>query len=199
MLTLSDAFLRTIAAREPSVGQMFGRGFWTAPTEGVDFAGPLGGLARELSWVAAGSQLALEARLSVVLVEVLRLREQIDEEQVAPPGQQALLLARFREMVEAHFRDHPTVEWCASELGVSPGRLRAACREIADTSPIRLLQERLTIEAERVMRYSDMTVTQVAHYLGFDDAAYFSRFFARQTGASPRSFRNRARQRLAAA
>ncbi len=199
VLTLSDAFLRTIATREPLLAQMFGRGFWTASTAGVDIAGPLSALARELSWVAAGSQLALEARLSLVLVEVLRLREQIDEEQVAAPGQQALLLARFRELAEAHFREHPTVEWCAAELGVSPGRLRAACRDVANISPIRLLQERLIVEAERVLRYSDMTVTQVAHYLGFGDAAYFSRFFSHQTGASPRAFRIRARRRLAAA
>ena len=34
-----------------------------------------------------------------------------------------------------------------------------------------------------------MSVTQVAYYLGFEDPAYFSRFFARRMGISPRAFR----------
>jgi AraC family transcriptional regulator, transcriptional activator of pobA len=34
-----------------------------------------------------------------------------------------------------------------------------------------------------------MPVTQVAYYLGFEDPAYFSRFFTRRMGLSPRAFR----------
>jgi AraC family transcriptional activator of pobA len=37
-----------------------------------------------------------------------------------------------------------------------------------------------------------MTITQVAYYLGFEDPAYFSRFFAKGMGASPRRFRREA-------
>lgn len=199
VLTFSDAMLRTIATREPAITGLFSSGLWTAPAGGADFAGPLARLGRELGWIAAGNELAVDAHLSVVLVEVLRLRQQIDEEQIAPPGQQALLVARFRELAEAHFREHPSIEWCAAQLGVGVGALRTACRDVAAASPTRILQYRLVIEAERVMRYSDMTITQVAHYLGFEDVAYFSRFFSRQTGASPRLFRREARRPRTAA
>jgi AraC family transcriptional activator of pobA len=54
---------------------------------------------------------------------------------------------------------------------------------------VQLIQERLLIEAQRQLRYTSMTVAEVAYYLGFDDPAYFSRFFARGAGRSPRAFK----------
>jgi AraC family transcriptional activator of pobA len=47
----------------------------------------------------------------------------------------------------------------------------------------------MLIEAERQLRYTGMSITQIAYYLGFEDPAYFSRFFTKGMGASPRSFR----------
>ena len=52
-----------------------------------------------------------------------------------------------------------------------------------------LLQDRLLLEAKRLMLYSNMTVAEAAYYLGFDDPAYFSRFFVRGCKVSPRQFR----------
>ena len=48
------------------------------------------------------------------------------------------------------------------------------------------------------MRYSNMSVGQIASYLGFSDAAYFSRFFSREAGSSPRAFRRATRDRALA-
>jgi AraC-like DNA-binding protein len=48
---------------------------------------------------------------------------------------------------------------------------------------------RMLVEAERQLRYTAMSVSQVAYYLGFEDPAYFSRFFRRRTGLPPKSFR----------
>jgi AraC family transcriptional activator of pobA len=55
-----------------------------------------------------------------------------------------------------------------------------------------LVQDRAILEAKRALLYSNMTVAEVGYYLGFDDPAYFSRFFAKAEGLSPRGFRDRA-------
>jgi AraC family transcriptional activator of pobA len=189
VLTFSDSFMRLIAAGEAALLDLFARGMWSAAVDGGAVADAFARLEKELGWAAAAHELAVAANLATILVETLRLNERSTIEAHAPPGPQALLVARYRALVDAHFREHPSVEWSAANLGVSPSRLRAACRAIAGASPIRLLQDRLKLEAERVMRYSNMSVGQVALYLGFADPAYFSRFFARECGASPRTFR----------
>jgi AraC family transcriptional activator of pobA len=49
-----------------------------------------------------------------------------------------------------------------------------------------------------VQAYSTLSIKQIAAELGFDDEAYFGRFFKKQTGLRPTEFRYRARARLAA-
>jgi AraC family transcriptional activator of pobA len=77
-------------------------------------------------------------------------------------------------------------------LGVTQPRLRVACLKVAGLPPTQMIQRRVLLEAKRALLYSNMTVSEAAYYLGFNDPAYFSRFFARATGQSPRSFRNQA-------
>lgn len=188
VLTFSDAFLRAIAAREPQLERLFGREAWVASADPATIAAPLSSLSRELGWAAAGHDMAVEAYLCALLVEVLRLRRRIELETIAPTGPNALLVARFREVLERSFREHLTVEACASLLAVSPARLRAACRAVAGSSPTDMMHQRLALEAQRVMRYSNMSIAQVAAYLGFGDPAYFSRFFRKHCGCAPRAF-----------
>jgi AraC family transcriptional activator of pobA len=49
----------------------------------------------------------------------------------------------------------------------------------------------MRIEADRQLRYTPMSVAQIAYHPGFDDPAYFSRFFTRRMQQSPRAFRAR--------
>ncbi|MGH8259179.1 MAG: helix-turn-helix domain-containing protein, partial [Steroidobacteraceae bacterium] len=77
------------------------------------------------------------------------------------------------------------------ELGVSPKRLRAACVEATGKPPMRLVHERLMLEAKRLLTYTHLTVAQTAYELGFADPAYFSRFFSEHAGEPPIAFRRR--------
>jgi AraC family transcriptional activator of pobA len=79
----------------------------------------------------------------------------------------------------------------AAGLNVTPARLRAACIEVTGKTPTRVLEERLVLEAKRNLTYTNMTVAQIAYYLGFTDPAYFSRFFSKLVGESPAAFRRR--------
>lgn len=189
VLTLADSYLRDLAMREPDFSSLFKvpHQLPLAATSGVGTA--LGNLSRELVWTAPGSGAAVEAQLLAIMVEALRLSIHAKAAGPAIHGSQARLVARFRELVEAHYRESLTIEDYANRLGVTVGRLRAACRMIAAVSPLRLMQDRMILEAKRALLYSNMTVAEVGYHLGFEDPAYFSRFFAKAEGLSPRAFR----------
>jgi AraC family transcriptional activator of pobA len=138
-----------------------------------------------------GHGAAVEALLVTLLVGALRLTHEAESTQTPMRGAPAALVARFREQVEARYRDETRVEAYAASLGVSAKRLRTACTQVAKVTPLRVVQDRLVLEAKRLMLYSNMTVAEAAYYLGFGDPAYFTRFFTRQCGASPRQFRKR--------
>lgn len=54
-----------------------------------------------------------------------------------------------------------------------------------------LIHLRMIVEAKRQLRYTAMPVAQIAYFLGFEDPAYFTRFFRQRSGLSPKAFRAR--------
>lgn len=77
----------------------------------------------------------------------------------------------------------------AHEIGVTPAHLNVLCRQTVDKSALEMIHERLMLEARRNLVYTSMTISQVSYATGFSDPAYFTRFFKREAGVSPKEFR----------
>ncbi|MBQ0929777.1 helix-turn-helix domain-containing protein [Ideonella alba] len=108
------------------------------------------------------------------------------------------LYTRWVVLMEAHFRDHWPVTRYAERLGLSTERLNRLVRAETGLNAQALLHQRLAREATRRLVHVAAPVSRLAFELGFEDPAYFCRFFKRQTGLSPRDYRARAEQQRAA-
>jgi AraC family transcriptional regulator, transcriptional activator of pobA len=97
--------------------------------------------------------------------------------------------SRFLRCLELHFRSTRRVDDYARWMAVSAGHLHTRVRDAFGCSPKSLIDQRVVREAQRLLRLTDLTVRQVASELGFDDSAYFCRFFRRLTGTTPATFR----------
>ncbi|CDM25313.1 Transcriptional activator of 4-hydroxyphenylacetate 3-monooxygenase operon, XylS/AraC family [Castellaniella defragrans 65Phen] len=132
--------------------------------------------------------LLLLARL--IFISLLRLSSQALGS--PPPCREELqLFQQFSALMEARFREHWTLSRYAAELGIGEQRLNEVCRRMTGKPPKRLINDRLMQEARRLLLYSGQAVSQVGYALGFDDPAYFGRFFLRQADESPGSYRAR--------
>lgn len=145
-------------------------------------------IARELTWSSVGRHAALRGAVLDLIALALR-GSSIGHHPVVPNGPHAALTARFRERVEARFRLREPVAAPARALGVGEATLRTACARIAGQSPAMLIDQRAVLEARRILLYSSLPVAEVGYVLGFTDPAYFSRFFQRHVGQSPRAYR----------
>lgn len=114
---------------------------------------------------------------------------------VASPTQ----IERFRALLDGRFRRREPLTAYAGALGISVGQLTRLCRERLGCSAQAAVNARVVHEAQRELVYSSLSIKQVAAALGFDDEAYFGRFFKKQTGWRPTDFREMARRQLAAA
>ena len=99
-------------------------------------------------------------------------------------------LQSFNTLVEQQFRQQPSVEALAHEVGISVAHLNSICRELAGQSALQIIHQRLLLEAKRELIYTSLSIKQLADSLGFADPAYFSRFFRRLTGKAPSDFRH---------
>lgn len=105
---------------------------------------------------------------------------------------QKSLVDRFRAAVETHFRRHHAVEFYAKSLAVTPKRLTTQVARALGKSAGAVIQERILVEAKRMLAYSDLPVAEIGYELGYDDPNYFARFFRQRVGLSPGKFRERA-------
>jgi len=94
-------------------------------------------------------------------------------------------LDRFRQLVELHYRQHRDLDFYAGALGLTRRTLSRLTAARLGCSPLDLIHRRLALEAQRLLRYTNATATQVAAELGFEDPSYFSRFYLRMTGRRP--------------
>jgi AraC family transcriptional activator of pobA len=63
--------------------------------------------------------------------------------------------------------------------------------QVTGKPPMRLVHERVLLEAKRSLTYSNLGIAAIGYDLGFLDPGYFSRFFAQRVGESPAQFRLR--------
>lgn len=126
--------------------------------------------------------------IQIILVEIGRRQQDTTPPETSRQKRHALF-QKFREMLEQEYKSHWPVEDYADRLGLTPPRLNRLCRSMTGKTAGTLIQDRLTLEAQRLLIYTNATATMVAFEIGFKDPAYFSRFFKRRTGLSPVEFR----------
>ena len=191
VVTLAQSYLAQVTHRFAETAAVFAtpRAISLDPAGAATMLASAAALQQELGWAAVGHHAAVEAQMLALLVAVLRRLGPLDAGAQATPGQQAALVARFRERISARFRLREPVSHHADALGTSETSLRAACARVAGRSPAAMLDERAMLEARRALRYTNLSVAEIGYAIGFADPAYFSRFFTRHAGCSPRSFR----------
>lgn len=163
------------------------------PGSGADATERIDALLRELAAEAgAPAQGSTPAALWLARALVWRLaRISARAERAGSPAGRAhrALFTRFVVLLEAHYLEHWPLSRYAARLGLTPERLNRLARAEAGCNALALVHARLAREACRRIVYIAAPISRLAAELGFDDPAYFCRFFKRHTGLSPRAYR----------
>lgn len=128
----------------------------------------------------------LRADLRTVLIYLSRLyQQQVD----LAPAAEPTLLTQFAALVETHYATRHQVAQYAELLHRSPGYLNERVRQLSGQPALAYIHARLVLEAKRYLFHTRLSVAEISFTLGFDDPSYFGRFFRRDTGLSPASYR----------
>jgi AraC family transcriptional regulator, transcriptional activator of pobA len=128
--------------------------------------------------------------LASVLLWAQRWRE-AELEHGGASGTDVQLYREFQELLERDFASSHEAGHYASELGVTTGTLSRTLTKLTGRSTKQLITDRVMLEAARLLRFSDLSVKQIAARLGFGDQFAFSKAFKRHRGEAPLDFRSR--------
>ena len=154
-------------------------------------------LAREALYAASGHVVACMSLLAALFVQFARISESAAAQVDDLRSRKAAQIEQFRRLVNEQFKVERGVEHYAQALGLTSGHLGRLCRESLGMSPLDVINARIVHEAQRELAYSILSVKQVAAELGYEDEAYFGRFFKKHTARRPTEFREMARAHLA--
>lgn len=100
-----------------------------------------------------------------------------------------ILANKFKQYIRTHFKDQKQVKQYALLLHITPLYLNEVMKEITGFSASYWIHQEIVLEAKRLLAYSDKDIREIAWELGYEDYAYFSRFFKKNTGVTPSAFR----------
>jgi len=127
--------------------------------------------------------------LHIFLLKCKQYQEEQESRSVQTTAQQ---YQKLQHLLEKNYRDQHLPSFYADELGVSFKRLNEISRQNTGLNVSMIIRDRLLLEAKRLLLHTDHSIKEIGYFLGFDDPAYFNRFFRKNEQMSAGSFRRKA-------
>lgn len=131
----------------------------------------------------------LKHLLKLFLISIQRLGKRNNYKNPSFNNQKNITLLKFRQALELNFKNIHTVKEYAYLLNISTKTLTNHITEIALKTPLEIINDRIILEAKRLLSHSSLNINEIGFQLGYEDPSYFVKFFKRQTKKSPSDFR----------
>ncbi|MGV0996193.1 AraC family transcriptional regulator [Empedobacter falsenii] len=132
------------------------------------------------------SNLKIGFHLMNLFIDIERSLEAVN---VKTNDYQSVLLHNFQTLIEQNFKSKKLPKEYAELLYITPNHLNALCKDVLATSAGELIRSRIVLEAKRLLVNKEISVTEIAYLLNFQDASYFVKFFKKYTEFTPEQFR----------
>jgi len=130
----------------------------------------------------------LRVLLKRLLIKSVRLLKQTI---IDPEMEQTKVdvIRQFNLLVDSNFREMHMVSDYANLLNKSPKTLSNLFAKYNNKLPLQVINNRIVLEAKKLLLQSEKSSKEIAYSLGFSDASHFSKFFKKQVGFSPVNFK----------
>lgn len=158
-------------------------------TQSADICNIIREIQSEMKDEDANTEEMLRILLKLIILKSTRIWKQQHRLSEQEQQSEVQFLRKFSKLVEQHYKTHHTVADYAEMLFITPKNLSKKIGLLSKETPNDIIKNRIILESKRLLAHTTMTVKEIAFSLNYEDDAYFVRFFTKNTGISPLSFR----------
>lgn len=137
--------------------------------------------------------MVLLKRLLILSTRLIRKRNKTLE----LSNEKVEVIRHFNILVEMHFRKKHLVTDYAFMLNKTPKNLSNLFAKHSEKTPLMIINERIFLEAKRLLLFSSKTSSEIAYELGYKEPGHFTKFFKKHSGFTPIEFKkSKQNQRL---
>ena len=96
---------------------------------------------------------------------------------------------QFTELLCEHYKHERSVGFYARQLCITPKYLTTLIKRITGKSVSEWIDNYVILEAKTLLKYSNMSVQEIAYYLNFPNQSFFGSYFKRNAGMSPSQYK----------
>lgn len=139
-----------------------------------------------------GQEEILRTYLKAVLIQVQRRKNEFEQDENQTPflaDEKRFQLMKFVNLVEENYKKGLNISAYAKLLFISSRTLSDLTHQLVGKTPSQIIQERIIVEAQRMLLHSNLNINQIGYDLGFEDPSYFVKYFKKYIKISPTEFR----------
>jgi AraC family transcriptional activator of pobA len=104
-------------------------------------------------------------------------------------GKGQILVKRFFHFVEENHQKNLSIGDYAFMLGITPNHLTQTVKILTGKTSSQVIKSKQLLEIKRLLVHTNLSVSEIANQLNFEDQSYFTKFFRRETGTTPVQYR----------
>lgn len=131
----------------------------------------------------------LHNMLHIFLLQAEREMKKQGFEELKPSPNLDLLVS-FKALLEEGFQKEKSVKHYASKLNISEKQLHKATSTLVEKTPKQIIDERVLLEAKRLLAHSSQSIKEIAYELGYEEPTNFIKYFRKHTLTTPTEFRD---------
>lgn len=133
------------------------------------------------------SQIIIRSLLNIML---LKLSELYDAKSEKSKKSDSIFIHQLSRLVDSYFINEHQIRFYTSAFNVTEKQLNEICNKNFNCGLKKILKDRLMQEARKLLLSSELSVSEISYKLNFEDNSYFNKVFKKQTGLTPKRFRD---------
>ena len=118
-----------------------------------------------------------------------RHRPELQAEAAQPLKREEILFKQFINLLAEHHCKERRVDFYADQLFLSPKHFSTVIKKVSGKTAGHWIDEYVILEAKTLLKYSAMSIQEVAYYMNFPNPSFFGKYFKHHTGMSPSEYK----------